>query len=153
VPASEYPFQMIGRVPVLTAPAQIDITTSSALRAILSQWHSRGHTTVVVDLTGTSYCDMAGLHELARAHKRAAAAGGGLRLVTRADGAFARIFCLSQLDASIPHFATVGQALAQLPAATGPLRQDPAREPAAAAPRRRCAAQVAQSAFCSRPNR
>jgi hypothetical protein len=51
VPAAEYPFQMIGRVPVITTPPEIDFVTSGELRAILSQWHSRGHTTMVVDLT------------------------------------------------------------------------------------------------------
>lgn len=113
---AEYPFQMIGRVPVVTAPAEIDITTAGQLRAILSEWHNRGNTTVVVDLTQTMYCDMAALHELERAHERAVAVGGGLRLVTRSDGAVARIFTLSGVDGAIPHFATVELALARLPA-------------------------------------
>lgn len=133
MPAGEYPFQMIGRVPVVTAPAAIDITTSGLLRASLSQWHNRGDSTVVVDLTGTVFCDMSGLRELARAHERAVADGGGLRLVTPANGAFARIFTLTGLDDVIPNFATVEQALAEVPAAaTGPARRRPAREPGAA---------------------
>jgi anti-sigma B factor antagonist len=133
VPAAEYPFQMIGRVPVITAPAAIDMTTSADLRAVLFQWHQRGHTTMVVNLTGTVFCDMAGLRELERAHKRAEAAGGGLRLVTAADGPFARIFTITGLDRVIPHFATVEQALAQNPAwAIGSLRVGPARGPEAA---------------------
>jgi anti-sigma B factor antagonist len=117
VPAAAYPFAMIGRVPVLTAPSDIDITTSGELRAILLWWHSRGHTTVVVDLTGTVFCDLAGLRELAQAHERAEAAGGGLRLVIPAGGAVARIFTITGMDGVIPRFATVEQALAQLPAA------------------------------------
>src|SRR5215469_10079607 len=128
VPASEYPCQMIGRVPVLTAPAEIDITTSGALRAILFQWHSQGHRTVLVDLTGTVYCDVSGLRELLRAHNRAAADGGGLRLVTRADGTFVRAFTVTGLDGVIPRFPTVQQALAQVPAAIDSLHLDPARE-------------------------
>jgi hypothetical protein len=44
VPA-EYPFQTTGRVPVITAPTEIDFVTSGELRAILFRWHSRGHTT------------------------------------------------------------------------------------------------------------
>jgi anti-sigma B factor antagonist len=115
VPA-EYPFQVIDRVPVITAPAAIDMTTSAGLRAVLFQWHQRGHTRMVVNLTGTVFCDMAGLRELERAHKRAEAAGGGLRLVTPADGPFGRIFTITGLDRVIPHFATVEQALAQSPA-------------------------------------
>lgn len=130
---AEYPFQMIGGLPVVTVPAEIDITTSAQLRATLSRWHSRGCDTVVVDLTGTVYCDMAGLHELELAHKRAAADGGGLRLVTPADGPFMRIFTVTGDDRVIPAFDTVQHALAQLStAAAGPLRQSLTREPAAA---------------------
>jgi hypothetical protein len=56
-----------------------------------------------------------------------------LRLVTPAEGVFARIFAISGLDRVIPHFATVEQALAPLSATTiGSLRQGPARESAAA---------------------
>jgi anti-anti-sigma factor len=116
---------MVGRVPVVTAPAEIDITTSGELRATLVQWHSRGHATVVVDLSGTEFCDLAGLRELACAHQRAEADGGGLRLVTPASGAFPRIFTITGLDGIIPHFATVRQALARLPAtAIGVPRRD-----------------------------
>ena len=112
MPAAEYPFRMINRVPVITAPAAIDITTSVELRAVLLQWHQCGHTTMVVNLTGTVFCDMAGLRELERAHKRAEAGGGGLRLGAPADGPFVRIFTITGLDRVIPHFATVEQALA-----------------------------------------
>jgi len=109
---------MFGRVPVLWAPAEIDITTCCELRAALLRWHSRGHATVVVDLTGTAFCDLAGLRELMRAHQRALTSGGALRLVTPPDGAFARIFTITGLDDVIPHFATVKQALAEFPDAS-----------------------------------
>src|SRR5215472_15192831 len=65
MPATGYPFQMAGGMPVVTAPSGIDATTVSELRAILFEWLSRGHTTVVVDLTATQFCDSAGLRELA----------------------------------------------------------------------------------------
>jgi anti-sigma B factor antagonist len=127
VPASGYPFQMAGGVPVVTAPAEIDATSAGELRAILDQWHARGHTTVVVDLTGTSFCDVAGLRELVWAHQRAAAGGGGLRLVTAAEGTFLRIFTVTGLEDVIPRFPSVTQALAQLPAAAArPRRLSPA---------------------------
>src|SRR5215472_5574382 len=110
-------FQMAGGVPVVTAPAEIDTTTAGGLRAILAEWHVRGLTTMVVDLTATRFCDSAGLQELVWAHKRAVAGGGGLRLVIPADGALPRVFDVTGLDGVIPHFATVTQALAQVPAA------------------------------------
>ena len=63
MPAAGYPFEMVGGVPVVTAPAEIDATTAGQLRAILFEWQSRGHTTVVVDLTRTQFGDSTGLLE------------------------------------------------------------------------------------------
>jgi len=141
LPAAEYTLDMAGGVPVLTAPAEIDVTTCGELRAALSRRRARGHATVVVDLTGTAFCDLAGLRELALAHERAQAGGGGLRLVVPAGGAFPRILALTGLDRVIPHFATVDQALAGVPAtAAGLLRREAAGEPAAAPGRQRIGA-------------
>jgi anti-sigma B factor antagonist len=117
VPVSGYPFEMAGGVPVVTAPAEIDTSTAGELRAILCEWRARGYTTVVVDLTGTEFCDLAGLRELVWAHQRAVADSGGLRLVTAAGGTFLRVFTVTGVNGIIPRFATVKQALARLPAA------------------------------------
>jgi anti-anti-sigma factor len=106
---------MAGGVPVVTAPAEIDVTTAGQLRAMLAGWAARGHTTVVVDLTGTQFCDCAGLTVLVRAHKQARAEGGELRLVLPAGGSAPRVFTLTGLDGVIPHFTGLEQALAQVP--------------------------------------
>jgi anti-sigma B factor antagonist len=119
MPVTGYPFEMANGMPVVTCPAEIDTTTVGELRAILLEWHRRGYTTVVVDLTGTEFCDSAGLRELVQAHKRAVADGGGLRLAVPADGAVQRVFTVTGLDRLIPHFASRAQALAQASAATG----------------------------------
>jgi anti-sigma B factor antagonist len=73
---------MINGVPMITAPAEIDITTADQLRALLLDTAVRGHTTVVVDMTRTRFCDCCGLHTLLRMHKLAQADGGELRLLT-----------------------------------------------------------------------
>jgi anti-sigma B factor antagonist len=128
---------MVGGVPVVTVPAEIDTTTAGELRAILFEWQGRGHATVVVDLTTTQFCDSVGLRELVWAHKRAVADGGGLRLVIPGDGAVLRVFTVTGLDGVIPRFATLTQALARVPAAARPLRRGPASGtgPAPASPR------------------
>jgi len=92
------PFLMVGGVPVVTPPAEIDVTTAGQLRAMLAAWATCGHTTVVVDMTGTQFCDSAGLSVLVRAHKQALAKGGGLRVVLPASGSVPRIFTLTGLD-------------------------------------------------------
>ena len=118
MPATGYPVQMADGVPVITAPAEIDITTSGELQAVLSDWRTRGHATVVVDMTGTQFCDSAGLTELVQAHRQAIAEGGGLRLIIAADQPVLRIFTLIGVDRVIPRFASLAEALAQATAAT-----------------------------------
>ena len=117
MPATGYPVQMIDGVPVIAAPAEIDITTAGELQAVLAHWRTRGYAVVVVDMTGTHFCDSAGLTELVQAHRQAVADGGGLRLVIAADDAVLRIFTLIGLDRVIPRFASLGEALAQVTAA------------------------------------
>ena len=102
-------------VTVVAAPAEIDITVAEQFRALLMAASAGEHPTVVVDMTGTSFCDSAGLHTLVRAHKRAAADGGQLRLVIPAHSAVARIITLTRLNLVIPCFATVAEAVTGKP--------------------------------------
>jgi anti-anti-sigma factor len=113
---------MADGVPVVTAPAEIDGTTAGQLRAMLAECAVRGHTTLVADLSGTQFCDSAGLNVLVRAHKQALAQGGELRLVLAADGTVARLFTLTGLDRVIPHFGSLEQALAPTSAAATGMR-------------------------------
>ena len=121
-----YPVEMISGLPVVTAPAEIDVTTADQLRLVLLEAGARGHTTVVVDMTRTEFCDSAGLGVLIRAHKRALEEGGELRLVMPAGGAVFRIFTLTSLYRFIPRFGNLPEALLQRPAvAIRPLRPQP----------------------------
>src|SRR5262249_53891879 len=115
VPGDSWSFQLIGGVPVVTAPAEIDATTAGQLRAMLAPWAARGHTTLVVDLTGTRFCDSAGLGVLVRAHQQALFDNGDLRVVLPASGSVPRVFTLAGLDQLIPYFTGLEQALAQVP--------------------------------------
>jgi anti-sigma B factor antagonist len=120
------PSGVISAVPVVTAPEEIDITTAYRLRAALAA-AVRGHATVVVDMTRTNSCDTAGLHVLVRAHRRALARGGELRLVLpRPD--VRRLFAITGLDRVIRQFASLDEALAQTPAGANrlPLPSDAA---------------------------
>ena len=49
--------KMIDGIPVVTAPAEIDVSNADQLRAVLLDTATRGHATVVVDLTLTRFCD------------------------------------------------------------------------------------------------
>ena len=117
VSAASFPFQMLGGVLVVTAPAEIDITAADQLQAILFDLRARGHTTVVVDMTGTQFCDPAGIFELALAHQRVQADGGGLRLVMPAASAVLRVFTMTGLDRLVPCYASRDDALSRAIAA------------------------------------
>jgi anti-sigma B factor antagonist len=100
-------------VPVVAAPAEVDITTAERLRALLLKAASANHPTIVVDMTGTRFCDSSGLTVLVRAYRRAVAEGGELRLAVPAGGPVRRILALTCADRLIPCFVNVEDALAR----------------------------------------
>jgi anti-sigma B factor antagonist len=114
VPAG-FPVTTSSGIPVVRVPAEIDITNVGSLRAALLSAVEHGHATVVADLSETAFCDTAGLQVLVLAHRRAAAEGGELRLVVRA-ATLLRLFSLTGVDQEIPNFATLEDALGELPA-------------------------------------
>ena len=113
MPDVRYLCKMINGVPVVVAPAEIDVTSAGQLRAVLLDAFSRGSATVAVDMTRTRFCDSRALHTLLGAHEQAVAEGGELRLVVPADGPLPRIFALTCLDRFIPCFASLDDALAE----------------------------------------
>jgi anti-anti-sigma factor len=124
VPAG-FPVRSMSGLPVVKAPAEIDIANAGMLRAALMSAAGYGHATVVVDLSETAFCDTAGLQVLVLAHRRALAEGGELRLVVRAVPLL-RLFSLTGIDHVIPNFATLDEAISELPAiAIRPQRNGP----------------------------
>lgn len=129
MPDIRYLRKMINGVPVVVAPAEIDITTADQLGAVLLDTFTRGNAMVAVDMTRTRFCDSSALHTLLGAHEKAVAEGGGLRLVVPAEGPVPRIFALACLDRFIPCFASLDEALAE----DGPpvaVRPSPSHRPA-----------------------
>jgi anti-anti-sigma factor len=121
--------EMINGVPVVAAPAEIDVTTAEQLRSVLLEAASYGHTTIVVDMTRTRLCDSCGLSVLVRAHKRAFGEGGELRLVIPPDGTVFRIFALTSLYRFISRFDSLTEALLRRPVSRAPQRCASARQP------------------------
>ncbi len=109
------PFEVVGGVPVVTAPEEIDITNAPELRSALLEAAAHGHGALVVDMTQTQFCDSSGLHTLLAAHKRAQAEGGELRLAITAAPVL-RILAITAVDRMIPTFTSLDQALAQISA-------------------------------------
>ena len=112
-PEASFPVQMISGVAVVAAPEEIDFANAGRLRGALLQAAVHGHGRFVVDLTGTRFCDTAGLHALVAAHRRTLAEGGQVLLVTPGTGLL-RVFEITGLDRVIPHAASLEEALAQI---------------------------------------
>ena len=111
---------VIGGVPVVRAPEDVDIVNADGLRAALA--HAAGlqapHGALVVDMARTEFCDTAGLHALVAAHKRARTGGGQLLLVI-GGAAVVRVFSITGLDRVIPHVTSLEQALERIGVAKG----------------------------------
>ena len=113
MPDASFPVEMVGGVPVVVTPGEIDITNADGLRAALLEAaaHGPGPGKLVVDMSRTQFCDTAGIHALVAAHKRASAQASEVRLVIT-GAAVLRIFAVTGLDDVIPHFASLEEALA-----------------------------------------
>ena len=107
--------QMIGGVPVVATPEEIDMTNAAGLEAAFLEASGLGHNTFVVDMSGTQFCDSAGVHALVQGHKRSRSEGGAMLLVVSAP-AVLRVFEIIGIDDLIPSFPTLEQALAYPPA-------------------------------------
>ncbi len=117
VPGTEFSCMMVGGVPVVCTPEEIDINSAGMLREVLLEATSRRRWAVVVDMSGTLFCDSSGLHALLRAHKRALSEGHELRLVIPPDGAVPRLMMLTGIDSIIPCFSSQAEALSRSVAA------------------------------------
>jgi anti-sigma B factor antagonist len=117
---ARFPVEVVGGVPVVAAPEEIDITNASALRCALLHAAAYGHGTFVVDLTQTRFCDSAGLHALLAGHKRAEAEGRQLLLVLSGP-AVLRVLAITGVDRLIPNFTSLDEALARASAAPSAL--------------------------------
>jgi anti-anti-sigma factor len=93
---------MINGVAVVSAPAEIDAANAGQLRAVLLEAGRRGQGRIVVDMTGTRYCNSAGFSALVAAHRWALAEGGGLRLVIADGSRVLRIFTVIGLCRFVP---------------------------------------------------
>jgi anti-sigma B factor antagonist len=123
MPDDSFPVELVGGVPVLAAPEEIDITNAEPLRAALLKAAASGPGTLVVDMTRTQFCDSSGLHALIAAHKQAEAEGREVLLVIPSTTVL-RVLALTGMDRVIPNFTSLPDALTQTAAtANGHSRQ------------------------------
>jgi anti-sigma B factor antagonist len=107
-----------GRVAVVTAAGEVDITNAEGFRDALLSALNAGAAGLVADLTPTTFLDSAGVTALVRAARRATATDATLRLAVTAPPVL-RVLSLVGIDQLIQVYPTLADAMASLPDQTG----------------------------------
>jgi anti-anti-sigma factor len=114
VSEDRFPVAWSGRTAVASAAGEIDLSIAEGFRDALLGTLNAGALGLVVDLTGATFIDSAGVTALVRASRRAAASEATIRLA--ATGApVLRVLSLVGIDRLIAVHPTVAAAVASLP--------------------------------------
>ena len=82
--AEDCEVRWIGRQTAVAMPAEIDVANADEIQRALVSAASLGAPVLIVDMSGTTFCDSARVQAIIAAHKQAAAADTQLRLVAPA---------------------------------------------------------------------
>jgi anti-anti-sigma factor len=107
-----------GRVAVVAASGEIDITVAEGFRDALLSALSAGAAALIVDLTSVTFLDSAGVTALVRAARQAAVTDTALRLAVAAPPVL-RILDIVGIDRLIGVYPSLSDAVASLPDQTG----------------------------------
>ena len=78
--AEGYKLRWVGQHAVVEMPAEIDVTNAEEIRQALLSAASHDAAVLVIDMSGTTFCDSAGVQAIIATRKQAAASGTQLRL-------------------------------------------------------------------------
>jgi anti-sigma B factor antagonist len=106
MPPDPFPVLWAGEIAIVRLPGEIDVTNATAALTALTAALDDGAKVVIADMSGTKFCDSAGLASLVRAHQQAVANQARFRLVTMAP-AVRRILTLTGVDTRVPVFDSV----------------------------------------------
>jgi anti-sigma B factor antagonist len=95
---------------IVRMPAELDLVNAASVDSQLAHLCHGASGVITLDLTGTTFCDSAGIQSLARAHRLATANGGELRLAVGASPV-SRILQLTGVDQVLPVFRDVQHSL------------------------------------------
>jgi len=99
---------------VLTFPREVDVSTADGMREQLLSALNKGASTLVIDMSQTTFCDSSGLNAVIRAHHRATASGAQVRVVIGSP-AVRRVFEITKLDHTVAIHASLDEALGGAP--------------------------------------
>lgn len=101
----------VGRIAVVTLPAEVDISNAGELSQDLAAVVAEHASLVIADMTATTFCDSAGVTALVRAVRQANASATGLRVAAAAPGV-TRVLAITGVDRLIEIYPSVAAALA-----------------------------------------
>jgi anti-anti-sigma factor len=108
--------KMAGPPVIMTLPQEIDLTNSAAAAAVvLGALDTPG--LVIVDMSGTTFCDTAGMRMLISFCERAEASRCTLRIVIAPKGSVARALAILGIDRMLPLYASLYDAMPAQPRA------------------------------------
>ena len=106
-----YPVRWTGRQALVALPEHIDAANAGQIREGLLSVINQGAEALVVDMTGTIFCDRAGADAVARAYQRAVVGRTELRLVVT-SGVVLRMLGMTGVGRLVPVYPSVEAALA-----------------------------------------
>jgi anti-sigma B factor antagonist len=109
MPPDPFPVVWTGEIATVRLPREVDVTNAAGVLYDLTAALDNGAKVVIADMSGTTFCDSAGVASLVRAHRHAADNQARLRLVTTTP-AVQRVLSLTGVETLIPVFGTVSAA-------------------------------------------
>jgi anti-sigma B factor antagonist len=107
--AEDYKITRTGSRAVITLPVELDAMNADETRDALLSAAGDGVTTLIIDMSATTFCDSSGVHAVISAYRQAAQAGTEVRLVVTT---VRRVFRLIGADQVMPTYPTLVAALA-----------------------------------------
>lgn len=109
--SGDRPVVWVGRVAVVTLPAEVDVSNADQVRQDLAAVVAQSASVVIVDMSTTTFCDSAGVTALVRTVREAKASGTRLRVATSAP-AVTRVLAITGVDRLIEIYPSVAAAMA-----------------------------------------
>jgi anti-sigma B factor antagonist len=114
--SGQLPVNWHGQLAVVTMPDEVDMANGAAIQEGLLAALAQRPSTLVVDMSQTTFCDSAGVRAIMLTHRQAAAAECQLRLVIGSPGV-RRVFSIIGAGQLVPVHEDLASALAAAPAA------------------------------------
>jgi anti-sigma B factor antagonist len=105
------PVEWADQLAIVALPAEIDSDDAEQLRDTLLAVLNRGITILLIDMTLTTFCGVAGASAIARAHQRALASGARV-LVAAPAPIVRRVLAIAGVDRLVSIYPTLAAARA-----------------------------------------